>query len=104
MAHEPVGPETDRLALEAVVADLLDVLLRHHPAGAGGQRAVERHEVGERLVELEPHAMGIDDDDLADLVLEELGALVAMEAAPHVLGGERVSVVDLYAFAQLELV
>ena len=104
MAHELVRPQADRLLLEAVVADLLDVPPGHHPARRRRRRAVEGHEVGEGLVEVEAHAVGIDDRDLAHLVLERPGPLVALEAELHVLGGERVPVVELQPLAQLELV
>ena len=104
MAHEPVGPETDRLLLEAVVAHSLDVLLRHHPARAADERAIERHEVGPGLVQLEAHAVRIDDRDLPHLVVQDLRSLGAMEAELHVLGGERIAVVELEPLTQLELV
>ena len=104
VAHELVGPQADRLLLEAVVADLLDVLLRHDPARAAHEGAVERHEVGPRLVQVKAHAIGIDDDHLPHLVVQDLRALGAVEAELHVLGGEGVAVVELQALAQLELV
>ena len=53
---------------------------------------------------MEPHFVGIDDLDLAHLLLEDPGALGAQEAELHVLGGEEVSVVELEALPQLELV
>src|SRR5207245_3774012 len=46
-ADELVGPRADRRFLEALVADFLDVLLRHDPTRAGCRRAVERHESGQ---------------------------------------------------------
>jgi hypothetical protein len=92
------------MLLEAVVPDLLNVFLRHHPAGAGGQCAVEGHEVGERLVQVEAHPVGIDNGDLAHLLLEQLRALRALEAELHVLSGEGIAVVELHPLAQLELV
>src|SRR4030095_14565608 len=88
VAHEPVWPEADRGLLEAVQADLLHVLLGRDPSGRGCQRAVERHEVGPRLLKLEPDPVTIDDDDLADLLLEDLSALGPPEAELDVLGGE----------------
>ena len=104
VAHELVGPEPDGLFLEALVADLLDVLPGHDPARAGRQRSVERHEVGERLVEMEAHARGADHLDLPHPVLEDLADLGPLEAELHVVGGEGVAVVELQALAQLELV
>jgi hypothetical protein len=38
--------------------------------------------------------MGIDDHDVLDLLLQDLGALGAVEAELHVLGGERIAVVE----------
>ena len=104
VADEPVGTETDRLLLEPVVADPLDVLLRHHPARAAHQRSVERHEVGPRLVQEKAHAVGIDDHHLTHLLVQDLGALGALKAELHVVGGERVTVVKLQPLAQLEFV
>ena len=104
VAHELVGPEPDRPLLEAVVADALDVLLRHDPGGARGQGAVEGHEVGEGLVQVEAHPRGADDLDVAHPLFQDLADLRALEAEPHVLGGEGIAVVELDALAQLELV
>ena len=104
VAHELVGPEPDRPLLEAVVADALDVLLRHDPAGARGQRAVESHEVGEGLVQVEAHPGGADNLHVAHAVLQNLADLGPLEAELHIIGGERVAVVELDALAQLELV
>ena len=91
------------MLLEAVGADLLEILLRGDPAGGAPQRAVDRHEIRPRLVQYEPHRMRIDDDDLLDLLLE-LHALGALEAELHVVGGERVAVMEFDALAQLEFV
>jgi hypothetical protein len=90
--------------LETVVADLLDVLLGDDPARPGGHRAVERHEVGEGLVQQEAHPGRTDDLDVADAVFQNLADLRPLEAELHVVGGERIAVVELQAFAQLELV
>ena len=65
MADELVRPETDRLLHEALEAHL----------GAGRERPVEGHEIGVRLVQVEPHAIGTDDFDLADLLLWILAPL-----------------------------
>src|SRR5437773_7442330 len=80
VAHELVGPEADRRALEAVVAHTLHVLLRHDPARAGHDAPVVRHEIGPRLVENEPYARRARDHHVLDLVVEHLGALGPMEA------------------------
>jgi hypothetical protein len=53
---------------------------------------------------MESYAVGIDDLHVADLLLEDPGALGAIEAELHVLGGEWIAVVELEALAQLELV
>jgi len=92
------------MLLEAVDPDLLHVLLRRDPGGGRRERAVERHEVRPRLVQDEADAVGIDDHDLLHLVLKALGALGAVERELHVLGGERIAVVELQPLAQLELV
>jgi hypothetical protein len=73
-------------------------------SGHGRQRPVERHEVREGLVEHEAHPVRIDHGDLAHLLLEDAGALDPVEAELHVLGGKRITVVELEPFAQLELV
>ena len=56
-AHELVGPGADRRLAIAFLAHALEVLLRHHPARAGHERAVEGGEVRPRLLEHEPHAV-----------------------------------------------
>ena len=55
---------------------------------------------------MEAHGQGIDDLDLLDARLQRLGPgpLVALEAKLHVLGGDRVAVVELEPAAELELV
>src|SRR5439155_20084786 len=50
-AHELVRPGADRRLAEAILAHALDVPVRHHPAGAGDERAVEGGEIGPRLLE-----------------------------------------------------
>src|SRR2546427_6008786 len=93
------------MLLESVVPDLLDVLLRHDPPGAGRWCPVERHEVGPRLLEPEPDALGIDDLHGGDPSLERAGRrpAIALEAELHVLGGHRLALVGLYAPAKDEL-
>ena len=105
-ADKPVGPGADRDLLEAVVADALDVRLRHDPARAGRGRPVERHEVGPWLLELKPDPARVDDLHLPDLVLEELRrtAAVALEGEPDVLGRDGIPVVKPGRLAQHELV
>src|SRR5260370_40258155 len=91
--------------LEPVVADLLDVRLRHHPAGPGGGGAIEGHKVRPRLLEPEAYAPRIDHLDLADALFEELcaGALVPLERELHIPRGHRIVVVSLYALVFTEL-
>ena len=103
-ADEPVGPGADRRFLEALVADFLDVLLRHDPARAGRGGAIERHEVGPRLAEHELDPARIDHLDVLDLVVEQLGraALVALEGELDVLGGDGLAVVELGVLTQHE--
>ena len=91
------------MLLEAVGADLLEVVLGGDPAGGARQRAVERHEVRPRLMQHELHLVRVDDHDLLHLFLE-LRPLRALEAELHVLGGERVAVVEFHALAQGEFV
>ena len=87
---ELVGPGADGRLLVPVLADLLDVLLGHDPARAAG-RGVERHEVGPRVLQPEPHVEGTGRLHGGHAVLEGLGggAPVALERELHVLGGEQ---------------
>ena len=103
LADELVGAETDRVLLEAVGADLLEVVFRGDPAGGARQRAVERHEIRPRLMQHEPHLVRVDDHDLLHLLVQ-LRPFRALEAEHHVLGGERVAVVEFHALAQGEFV
>src|SRR5439155_19938578 len=79
--RELVRAGADGRLLEALVTDLLDVLLGNDPARAAGRRAVERHEVGPRLLQAKAHAVGVDDLDSGDLLLQQTGgrALVSLE-------------------------
>jgi len=103
--HELVGPGAHWRFLVPVVPDLLDVLLGNDPAGAGGAR-VEGEEVGPRRLEAEAHAAGIGCLDTGHPVLERLrgGALVALVGELHVLSGDRLTVVELRALPQDEVV
>ena len=95
-ADEFVRAGADRVLLEAVIADFRHVFLRHDDAGGGRGRAVERHEIGPRLLQVKPHDPRIDDLDLLDVLLQRLGAgaVVALEAELDVLGRHRVAVVE----------
>ena len=104
VTHELVGAEADGVLLEALIAHPLDILLRHDPARAAHQRSVEGHEVGPRIVQVEAHPVGIDDRHLPDLVVEDLRSLGPVEAEPHVLGGERVAIVEFQSLAELEFI
>ena len=97
------GSETDRMVLEPVGADLLHIVFRHDPAGGAAKCAVERHEIGPRLVQDKAHRVGIDRDDLLHLLLQ-LCSLRSLEAEHDILGRERVAVMKLEPLAQLELV
>ena len=97
------GPRPTGCLQEAVVADLLDIVLRHDPAGGADQRSVIGHEIRPRLLQDELHRVRIDDLDLLHLFADQR-RLRALEAEFHVLGGERVAVMELDALAQLEFV
>jgi len=94
------------MLLEAVLADLCEVVLRHDEAGGAGGRAVEGHEVGPRRLEMKAHHPGIDDLHSRDAVVQDLGgrALVALEAELHVVRGQWIAVVEFQSWPQLELV
>src|SRR6202030_1495562 len=96
-AHDLVRARSDGRLAEALLADLLDVLLRNHPARARHERAVESREVGPGLLEHEPHAVRGEYLDLLHRVLQRLGGApaVALEGELHVLRGDRIAVVEL---------
>ena len=102
-ADEFVGAEADRVLLETVGSDLLEIFLRRDPARAARERAIERHEIRPRFVQNKAHRVRIDRDDLLHLLVQ-FGALRAPEAEDHVIGGERVAVMEFEALAQLEFV
>jgi hypothetical protein len=103
---EAVGAGADGRLLEAVLADLLDVLLRHDPRRGGGLRPVVGHEVGPRLAEPEADVSGIGRLDGGDPLLEGLGvdAAIALEGELDVVGGDGLAGMELRAFAEDELV
>ncbi len=103
--HEFVGPSADRRLFEPVLADLLDVFLRHDPTRAGCA-AVERQEVGPRLLEMKAHPQRIEDFDVRHARLHHVvrGAAVAHEREFDVLGGHRLAIVEREALAQHEFV
>jgi len=104
-AHELVRTGADGRLAEAVVAELLDVLLGHDPGRAGGAGAIEGHEIGPRLLQHEAHAAGVHHLHLAYTLAEEAGgaALVALERELHVLGRHRFTIVESHALAEHEV-
>ena len=103
---ELVGARADRGLLVGLLAHLLDVLLGHDPARAGGGGAVEGHEVGPLLLQHEAGPVGRDHLDLLHLVLEQLAAraLVPLERELHVVRGDRIAVVEARVLPDHELV
>ncbi len=103
-ADELVRARPDGRTAELILADLFDVLLGHDPRRARGARSVERHEVGPRLGQVEAHAARIDHLHLADPRLEERRrrAAVAPERKLHILGRDRITVVESRSLAQHE--
>ena len=55
-------------------------------------------------MQVEAHPGGADNLHVAHAVLQNLADLGPLEAELHIIGGERVAVVELDALAQLELV
>ena len=103
---EPVRTGTDGSFLEAVVADLLEVLLGHDPAGAGGEASVIGHEIGPGLLETEAHPGRIGDLHDRDFLFQQpcRGAPIPLERELHVVGDDRIAVVEPGALAKDELV
>ena len=99
--HEFVGAGTDRRLLETVLADLLDIGLRHDPAGPGGA-AVEGQKVGPGLFELEADMVRVDRFHPGDPLLHHVvcGAAIAFEGKLDVLGGDRLAVMEFGALSQ----
>ena len=104
-AHELVGARADGRLAKALFTHALDVLPGHDPSGAGDEGAVESREIRPRLLEDEAHAIGRGRLDLLHRVLENLRspAAVALEGELHVVGGDRISVMELGALPQGEL-
>ncbi len=105
-ADEFVGACADRMFLEAVLTDLGHIFLRHDDTGGAGCGAVESHEVGPRLLQVEPQDQRVDNLDLPYVILEGLrpGALIALEAELDVLRRQRVAVVKFEPRPQFEFV
>ena len=104
--NEAIGAGPDRPLLEALLADLLEVLLRDDPGRSRCRGAVEGHEVRPRLLQHDAHASRVRGLDLLDAILEQLGrrALVALERELHVVGGDRLAVVEVGVLPQHEVV
>src|SRR4030095_3577953 len=91
---------------ESPVADVNYVLAGDDQPGRGGRGAVERHEVRPGFLEVEADGRGIDDLDLpyAGLQLGGGGSPGPLQAELHVVGRDRLAVVEAGSPAQLELV
>ena len=102
---ELVRPGADRRLLEAVVADLLDILLRHDPAGTGG-RGIEGQEIRPGILQLEREVPRIGDLHRGDPVMQRSlgGTTIALEGELHVLRRHLLAVVERHAVAQHEAV
>ncbi len=102
---ELVRPGADRRLLESVLADLLDVFARHDPAGAGGD-GIEGDEVRPGILQLEHDALRIGRFHRRHALLQQRvrRATIALERELHVIGGDRIAVVELRTLAQDELV
>ena len=100
------GPGADRRLLEAVLADPLDVFLRHDPAGAGGARIVESGNRATACSAGRSTCRGSGVSTAATLLLDEARgvAAIALERELHVLRRHRLAVVELDAGAQHEVV
>src|SRR5918999_946723 len=64
LTHELIGPRPDRMLLEPIGPDLLDVRLGHDPGGSRCGRRKGGQEVGPWCLQVEPDAMRIDCLDL----------------------------------------
>src|SRR6266571_4744176 len=82
MADQAIGAQTDRLVLEGIAADGLDVFLGHNPAYPRCHGAVESHEIGPGLVQAEADVVGSDKLHGLYLLLQlsSAGPPVALEA------------------------
>ena len=103
---EPVRPGADGRSLEALVADLLEVLPGHDPARAGGQASVIGHEIGPGLLQTKAHPGRIRGLHARDSLFQELRrrAPVALERELHVVGRDGIAVVEPGTLAKDELV
>ena len=102
---EFVGAGANGRLFEPVVADLLDVLLGHDPAGSSGRR-VKGQKIGPRRFEVEADVPRIGGFDIRHPVLHQRvrGAAVTLEREFDVLGSDRVAVVKFYPLAQHEII
>ena len=91
-----VRPRPDRVLLETVVADLLDIFLRHDPARTAGAR-IKGQKVRPRFLQLEADMPFVRDLHRRDPLFQQSvgGALVALERELDVLGGHRIAVMEL---------
>ena len=91
-----VRPCPDRVLLETIVADLLDIFLRHDPARAAGVR-IKGQKVRPRFLQLEADMPLVRDLHRRDPLFQQGvgGALVALERELDVLGGHRIAAMEL---------
>src|SRR6266566_5303455 len=102
MAHDLIRPQTDGMLFKAIVPDLLYIFLGHDDPCRGRSGAIEGHEVGPGLMQLEAHRARIHRLNVFHLRLEfpSTYAPVACEAKDHIVSGAGITVVEFETRAQ----
>ena len=94
------------MPFETILADPIEIRFRDNPGRPARRAGIEREEVGPGGMEDETDAVSVDDLDRLHPLVQQLGRspLVAQEAESHILGGERIAVVEGQALTQLEFI
>ena len=102
---ELVWAGADRRLLEPVLAHLLHVFFRHDPGGTGGTR-IEGEEIRPWLLQFEADVLRIRRLHRVHALLHQTmpGAAIALERKFHIVGGDRLAIVEQRALAQHEVV
>src|SRR5262245_13921223 len=106
MVDYAVRAKANRVFLELIGADLLDIFLWDNPRSAGRGRGIEGHKIGPGFMQMEANMMRINDLYGLDFGLQQRVArsFIALEAELHILCRKGIAVMKRDTLTQLKII